>query len=249
MASSSTPSTAPYGSLMAATLAYIDANKAMKEAGTKMFEKPDNEALIAAFIAAASVQKEKRALLEEECDRTKEAKAKAKAEAEGNEAKAKFVDKARQLTPMEELHFIDDVAYGTRLDRLRQVMPLPPWYPRAVQSDCQPVVISEAAYQLLRQQLNDHMVSDPDNWLLRLHDMTLKQGIFHRVEEKNWFFFNPMSWQNEKGFFGNEQIDARHVRKSWKGLCRSLPPHNYVVRWKTVDGVAVPYCGKRPKVT
>jgi hypothetical protein len=146
---------------------------------------------------------------------------------------------------MEELRLLDHEASGTRLKRLRQAFPLPTAYARFAQSisDLQPAMISEEAYELLRRQLNDRLAADPDNWLLRVHETTLNEGIHHH----SWFFFNPMSWQNETGFFGDEQIESRRIRKSCckKGLCRSHPPHNYMVRWRSFDGVDVPYCCAR----
>ena len=102
-----------------------------------------------------------------------------------------------------------------------------------------PVVISEAAYALLQQRLNERLLEAPITWLLAIHEKTLSGGMHYG----GWFYFVPLSWDNEKGFFG-DVIEGPGVMTNpgrkpelkypWSDMSR--PMHEYVVRlWKFAD--------------
>ena len=164
-------------------------------------------------------------------------------------------------TPMEELcNLPPPRGEGKRMKRLKEVLgELPQYYSRRVQSAAgrQPAVISEAAYDLLRQKLDGRLAVEPANWLLRVHETTLNEGL----HQGGWFYFNPLSWQNETGFFGEvvsgagvsfstawdtlrSKCCAEHYAKHGT-LCPThptRPPHNYIVRLMAFQNGDYPAC-------
>ena len=101
-----------------------------------------------------------------------------------------------------------------------------------------PVVISEAAYALLQQRLNERLLEAPITWLLAIHEKTLSGGMHYG----GWFYFVPLSWDNEKGFFGdviegpgvmtNSGWEKPERTYPWSDM--SCPPHPYIVRLQEV---------------